>query len=269
MYGVGFGIGAIGATTKRSSGVAIDTDAQAFFTANSTLTDATTKTAINQFVLDLKSYSLWTLGKYMYLGFLGNSTKCSYNLFSPSSNQLTFSSGWTFDNQGVKGNGTSTYANTSFIPSSSASLNDKSLFIYSQTDIDELSIDIGSRDAFNKDLIYPKYNGIMSTQLSCNTLQSFSLVGRTSKGLVLSSRTASNVTKLYNKASLLGTDTTIPTSNPTRSDFLGSANDGYALYPSNRKISIYGRMRGLDATQVTNLNTCINTLLTSLSIPTW
>ncbi len=53
MYGIGFGYGAIGATTKLSSGgSAYDSDAQAFFTANSTLTDTAQKNAINQFYID-------------------------------------------------------------------------------------------------------------------------------------------------------------------------------------------------------------------------
>jgi len=50
MYGIGFGIGAIGATTKLSGGgVAYDSDAQAFFTASG-ITDLTQKSAVNQLV---------------------------------------------------------------------------------------------------------------------------------------------------------------------------------------------------------------------------
>ena len=246
-----------------------DTDAQAFFTANSTLTDATTKTAINQFVLDLKSYSLWSLGKYMYLGFLGNSTKCSYNLFNPSAYQLTISSGWTFDTQGMQGNGTSTYCNTGFQPSAEASLDSKSLFIYSQTDVSELSADIGGFDNSAGDMLLPKVGTTLYFGLSRTQWQSVPNTG-TTKGLILISRTSSNDSKGYNKASLLGTDTQVSTSNPTTTDRLGcrvniSTNEWF----STRKISIYGRMNGLNATQVSNLNTCINTLLTSLSIPTW
>ncbi len=117
MYGYGYKFN----TSIFSRGVAYDTDAQAFFTVNSTLTDTVQKDAINQFVLDLKSNSLWTLGKYLYLGFLGDSTKVKYNLFSPASNVLTISSGWTYDAQGMQGNGTSAYAQTGFIPNTSAS----------------------------------------------------------------------------------------------------------------------------------------------------
>lgn len=270
MYGVGFGYGAIGATTKRSSGVAIDADAQAFFTANSTLTDATTKTAINQFVLDLKSNSLWSLGKYLYLGFLGDSTKVKYNLFAPASNVLTISSGWTFDSQGMQGNGTSAYAQTGFIPNTSASKDSKTLFVYSQTDSSGLLADIGSSSGGAFDIILPKLTGSFYGTLSCNTFQTLTNSG-TTQGLQLASRTTSSVTKIYNKTTSLGTDTNSSTIQPTVQDFLGAYNDNNSTigFYSSRKISIYGRMSGLDATQEANLNTCINTLLTSLSIPTW
>lgn len=269
MYGVGFGYASIGSTTKRSSGVAIDTDAQAFFAANSTLTDTAQKNAINQFVLDLKSNSLWTLGKYLYLGFLGDSTKVKYNLFAPSSNVLTLSSGWTYDTQGMQGNGTSAYAQTGFIANTSASLNDKSLFVYSQTNSDQLGADLGCDNTVSMDILLPKFSGSMYARLSYNGWQTLTNSG-TSQGLQLISRTSSTVTKGYNKTTLLGTDTNTSTNQSTVQDFLGAYNgNGSPTWYSSRKISIYGRMTGLNATQEANLNTCINTLLTTLSIPTW
>lgn len=249
-------------------GSSFDTDAQAFFTANSTLTDATTKNAINQFVLDLKSNSLWTLGKYLYLGFLGDSTKVKYNLFAPASNVLTISSGWTFDTQGMQGNGTSAYAQTGFIPSVSSDLNSKSLFVYSQTDVSTL-YDIGTIGSYGyRDNIIPLYSGLFYGTLSSSTFQNIS--NASSKGLFLTSRTNSNTTKLYKGTTLLSTDTTVSAGQSDVQDFLGGLNEnGTPNFYSNRKISIYGRMSGINATQEANLKTCIETLLTTLSIPTW
>jgi hypothetical protein len=75
---------------------------------------------------------------------------------------------------------------------------------------------------------------------------------------------------MYRNNTLLSTNTSLGDNNSTKQDFLGAMNEnGTANYFSNRKISIYGRMEGLDVTQEANLNTCINTLLTTLSIPTW
>jgi hypothetical protein len=252
-----------------SGGIAYDSDAQAFFTANSTLTDLTIKGAINQFAVNLKSFGLFYLGKYLYFGFLGDSTKVKYNFFNPSLNVLTLSSGWTYDSQGMQGNGTSAYAQTGFIPNTSATQNSKSLFVYSQTDSDQLGADLGSDGGAYQDSFLPKYSGNMYARLSANSWQAFANSG-TTKGLQLASRTTSNVTKLYNKTTLLGTNTDASVGQTNVQDFLGCYNgNGTPTWYSSRKISIYGRMDGLDATQEANLNTCINTLLTTLSIPTW
>lgn len=247
-----------------------DTDAQAFFTANSTLTDTAQKNAINQFVLDLKSNSLWTLGKYLYLGFLGDSTKVKYNLFNPASNVLTISSGWTFDTQGMKGNGTSAYAQTGFIPSVSASQNNKSLFVYSQENIEGLFNDIGSQSSIslNRDILLPRYAGYFYGGLSINFIES---IGNTnSTGLHLQTRISNGDYKFFKGATLLKSPNNPSTGQPDCEDYLGSYNSsGTPTWYSSRKISIYGRMLGLTPTQVANLNTCINTMLTSLSIPTF
>jgi hypothetical protein len=264
------GRGRVGARPSSGGGApSYDADALAFFTANSTLTDTAQKNAINQFVLDLKANSLWSIGKYMYLGFLGDSTRVKYNLFNPSSNILTLSSGWSFDGQGMKGNGASTYAQTGFIPSVSASLNSKSLFIYSQTDISELSADMGCFDNTSGDMFLPKVGTTLYFGLSRGQWQQIANNG-TTKGLQLISRTSSTSSKGYNKTSLLGTDTQVSISNPSNQDYLGCfVNISSPQWHSTRKISIYGRMNGLDATQEANLNTCINTMLTTLSIPTY
>lgn len=249
-----------------------DSNAQAFFTANSTLTDTAQKNAINQFVLDLKANSLWTIGRYMYLGFLGDSTRVKYNLFNPSSNILTLSSGWTYDSQGMQGNGTSAYANTGYQPSAEGfyvNNNNKSLFIYSQSDIDGVKADIGNQGDYGiRDVLFPRSSNLFYGTLSYNG--SYSTANTNSQGLFITSRTASNTTKFYKGSTLLATKTELGDANPTRTDYLGAYNEnGTANYFSNRKITLYGRMRGLDATQVSNLNTCIETLLTTLSIPTY
>ena len=264
------GRGRVGIRPTSGSGTpSYDSDAQAFFTANSTLTDVTQKNAINQFVLDLKSNNLWTLGKYMYLGFLGDSTRVKYNLFTPSSNVLTLSSGWTYDSQGMKGNGTSAYAQTGYLSTGFfTDVNNKSLFVYSQTDSNTF-YDIGAQGDYGiRDTLCPRYSNTFYGTLSFNGIQSVS--NTNSKGLFIVSRTTSTTTRYYKGSTLLGTNAAAGDANCSRPDYLGGYNEnGTPKYYSDRKISIYGRMKGLDATQVNNLNTCINTMLTTLSIPTY
>lgn len=270
MYGVGFGYGSAGATTiLKSGGAAFDADAQSFFTANSTLTDVTTKNAINQFVLDLKTNSLWTLGKYMYLGFLGDSTKVKYNLFAPSSNVLTISSGWTYDSEGMQGNGTSAYAQTGFIPSGNTDKNSQSIGVYSQTNVDELGCEIGSFDGSNREHLFIKFGGISLVNLAASGY--YTPTATTSRGFVLLNRVSqTTINEFIGSSKILNDVATYTTYDITPQDYLSALNNnGTAQYFSTKKNSLYFRFQGLNDTQVANLKTCIETLLTTLSIPTY
>jgi hypothetical protein len=179
------------------------------------------------------------------------------------------SSGWTYDSQGMQGNGTSAYAQTGFNPLTSSSKDSKSLFVYSQTNSDQLGAEMGCYAGGFGDIFLPKYSGTNYFALSHGQWQTLT-APTTTLGLQLIARTASNVSKLYDKGNLIGTNTNASNTNPYSSDYFGCfANIAAPQWYSSRKISIYGRMDGLDATQVSNLKTCIETLLTSLSIPTW
>jgi hypothetical protein len=266
------GRGRVGIRPTSGSGTpSYDSDAQAFFTANSTLTDVAQKDAINQFVLDLKSNSLWSLrgNGFLTLGFLGNSTKVSIDLFKPS-NVFTFSSGWNFNSNGIKGNGSSTLIRTNFIPSSHAVQNSKTYFVYSQENVDQLGADLGALGTGGdlRDVLIPRFGNTFYGPLSMNGWQTAS--NSNSSGLILATRNGSTDTKFYRGSTLLGSSSSASVGQTPHEVYLGCHNVvGTGTWFSSKRISIYGQMLGLDATQVANLNTCINTLLTTLSIPTW
>lgn len=96
-----------------------DADAQAFFdrvtTAGGTLSTLE-KDAVNQLVLDMKSYSIWSKMKAIYPMVGASDAACKQNLKS-SSFTGTFTTGWTFASTGVTPNGTSAYMDTFFNPS--------------------------------------------------------------------------------------------------------------------------------------------------------
>lgn len=98
-----------------------DPDAQAFITAAG-ITDATQKTAVNQLVLDLKAYSLWTKFTAIYPMVGGTATTHKYNLKNPldtdGAYRLTFAGGWTHSSTGAQPNGTTGYADTHHLPKS-------------------------------------------------------------------------------------------------------------------------------------------------------
>jgi hypothetical protein len=119
-----------------------DSNAQAFITA-AVITDATQQTAINTLVVGLKADSLWTkmLAVYPLVG--GTAAQHKYNLKNPQDTnaafRLNFSGSWIHTPSGSKPDGTTAYANTYFIPSTSWTLNNGSVSAYSRTNNVELT----------------------------------------------------------------------------------------------------------------------------------
>jgi hypothetical protein len=143
MLGLG-----LGTYIKILPSLSYDVDAQAFFarvtTAGGTLT-TTEMDATNQLVLDMKSAGIWTPMKAIYPMVGASAAACAQNLKSASFTG-TFSSGWTFANTGVKGNGSSTYMDTSLTPIGSLFQNSTHLSFYSRTtgDISSPMVEMGS-----------------------------------------------------------------------------------------------------------------------------
>jgi hypothetical protein len=126
-YGFGFGIG----KAKKAGAVSYDADAQAFFTAAS-ITNTTQKNAVNQLVLDLKSYGVWTKSLALYPVVGGSASSHAVNLKTPGTFNLSFSTGWTHSSTGMLPNGAA-YANTFFIPTSNFASTNGHLSYYATT----------------------------------------------------------------------------------------------------------------------------------------
>lgn len=94
---------------------AFDSDAASFFT-RAGITDPTQRTAVNTFVVGLKSANLWALHDVIYPFVGGTAASHSHNLKS-ASNQITWDGAITHNASGVQGNGTSGYGDTNYFPS--------------------------------------------------------------------------------------------------------------------------------------------------------
>ena len=77
------------------------------------ITDSTQQTAIKTLVNDLNGYGLWSKMKAIYPMVGGNATAHSYNLKDTTKFKITWNGGITHDSNGVLGNGTNGYADTS------------------------------------------------------------------------------------------------------------------------------------------------------------
>jgi len=126
--------------------VSFDPDAQAFITA-AAITNPIQQNAINQLVLDLKAYSIWTKFKALYPFVGGTATTHKYNLKNPldtnAAFRLVFNGGWTHSANGALSNGTNGYADTFLNPSISLSQNSTNLSYYSRTNTDGNTSEIG------------------------------------------------------------------------------------------------------------------------------
>jgi hypothetical protein len=269
MYGVGFGYGAIGATTiLKSGGASFDADAQSFFTASG-ITDLTQKNAVNQLVLDLKSNSLWSKMKALYPVVGGNATAHSCNLINTSAYQLTFSSGWTHASTGMLPNGTSAYADTN-LNSNLLSLNSSTLLFYTTTNTDGVFVDMGNTDNVSENIILVKNGG--STLLGTNSAigNRIAVSNTDSRGLYLLTRTASNVVKYFKNSNLINSSTAASYSTINRNVWISGWNNvNSVFYYSPRNVICSALADGLNDTESVNLSNAINTFNTTLGRNTY
>jgi hypothetical protein len=252
-----------------AAGFIPDADAQAFFdrvtTAGGSLS-ATEKTAVNQLVLDLKGYSIWSKMKAIYPMVGASAAACAQNLKS-SSYTGTFTSGWTYASTGVTGNGTSAYMNTGFNPNTQFTTNNSvSIGYYSPTLANETHIAIGV-DAAGTGL------NLMNNQYSVNNnymgrayVQSLIPPTKLSNiGFTTLSRISDTSLKLYFENSNVLTNSTSESSSsrPNANLYIGGLNGGFQR--SNQEISYAFVGDGLTDTEVSNYNTAVQAFQTTLS----
>ena len=247
----------------------LDPDAQAFITAAG-ITDPVQQNAINQLVLDLKGYSIWTKMKALYPFVGGTATTHKYNLKNPldtdAAFRLVFSGGWTHSSTGALPNGTNAYADTKLIPNTVLAQNSFSFGFYSRTNIDALTVDIGSVGSNGVyTLLFPRYSNAIYNAINSSITYTTS-ANTDSKGLYIGNRTASNVIKNHKNGSLLTTGTTASTGNNNGNIYLGAFNNNGALqYYSNREYGFGSIADGFSDTEAANLYTAVQTFQTSLS----
>ena len=252
-----------------SGGSSYDPNAQAFFTASG-ITDLTQKTAINQFVLDLKSNSLWTLGKFLNFGFLGDSTRVKYNFFSPldldSSYRLSFSSGFTFSANGIQGNGVSSYIRTYFTPSNVFDINHGTYGFYSRTNQLRTEADMGAY------LIGPSISGFHTDgpgnnqyyELNTHNWYNVHLNNINTSGNHLVTRTSSANARAFRNGVKIQTNTAPTNINQTNEIYLASMNG--LGYSSSKQYTLFYCFDGLSDAQAVLLDNCIQTLMTTLGL---
>lgn len=167
-FGIGIGISPLLGFDIGGGAPAFDPDAQAFITAAS-ITDTTQKSAINQLVVDLKGYNIWSKMKALYPFVGGTASAHKFNLKDPrdldAAFRLVFNGGWTHSSTGALPNGTNAYADTKFnLTTNFTSTSNASIGCYLRNDTSGNGVDMGAGTTANAAqgmLIYSSFGGTL------------------------------------------------------------------------------------------------------------
>jgi hypothetical protein len=252
-------------------GVAYDPDAQAFFTASG-LTGATNLTAINQLVVDLKSYGIWTKMKAIYPIIGGNAALHKWNLKDPRdldvAFRLTFSGGWTHSATGALPNGTNGYADTFLTPSTSLLQNSSHISYYSRTQSNGLEVEIGSSTGPNPgdaaSLLEIRTSG--TTYYRVNSQGSYiTYSDADSRAFYIGNRTGVSVVNGWRNSTKVATGTTASSGLSNRTFWLGGFNSTGAPYYSTKECAFSSIGDGLTDTEAANFYTAVQAYQTTLA----
>jgi len=244
----------------------IDSDAQTFLTA-AIINDDTQAMAINNLVLDLKRYGIWTKMKALYPIVGGNAFSHAVNLKTPGTYNLTFTAtGWTHASTGMTPNGTSAYANTNLTSDLVQTTNH--LSFYSRTQTVGVQVEMGiwnaSNNTFNQ--LRPSAN-YYSGDIN-NGFIAF-ITTTDARGFWIGTKTATNSRKVYLNGAVQATSTTNDaTNNPPGNIYIGARNQinttpTTQLY-SNKQCAFASIGDGLTDAEAANFYTAVQAFQTTL-----
>jgi hypothetical protein len=245
----------------------IDADALSFLD-RAGITSSTERLAINSLVRNLKMNNLWSplLTFWPMVG--GTSSSCLRNLKEDNNNLQFLGGGWTFDSTGAQPNGTTSYADTGVQLLSETSLNSVSFGVYSKTNTTVTGFDMGAfigTERFHFATAVSPYLLITTYINRALAASDLNAPLPSTTGLLVSTRTASNVEAVYRNGSLLATGSAPSTARPNGNCFLGARNqNGTASNFSNKKYAAAFIGSGLTAGQNATLYTIVQNFQTLL-----
>jgi hypothetical protein len=225
-------------------------------------TSTTILNALNTFEAGLISNSLTSKFNALYPFVGGTSVKHTFNFINTATFALTFTGGWTHSSTGALPNGTNAYANTGLTPSTTLTLNDSHLSVYSRTNTNA-GLDSGALSTGYSGLASRSSgNFIGNVNQGLNTL----VANANSQGWFTASRTGATTIDGYKNGSSIIAGATASSSRPLVVIYLGARNnagvaDGFAA----REQAFASIGSGLTSGQISTLYTLIQNMQTSLS----
>ena len=240
-----------------------DADAQAFFDrvtiAGGSLSD-TEKTAVNQLVLDMKSYSIWTKMKAIYPMVGASSAACAQNLKS-SSFTGTFSGGWTFASSGATPNGTTGYMNTNLNYNTTIGLNSTHYSYYSRNNTTLFGFDMGCYAGGQENWMSLNFSGVAYYFPNTSGIQ---VTYGNTIGYYIGTFTVNSM-KFFKNNSVIGSKTSNTYNSTNLNVFLGAVNTGSATLYANRQCAFSSIGDGLTDTEASNFYTAVQAFQTTLN----
>jgi hypothetical protein len=258
------------------AGPTYDTDAQAYFTANTAITSGADKNAINQFYLDLKSFGIYSKLRAMYLWKWGSASADKWNMINPqdtnSAFRCNFATGFTYSTSGITANGTSAYVDTFLVPSTTSGITQNSISggVYCRTN----KTGSNSRYAFGLtqvigangvDFGINMRTGTNNSIFSANDATGGGIAITDSRGFYQVSRTNSTSKNrgLNTYSNVLGNSSGV---NTLKVYFFAYNSSSGTQYYDNYQ-SPFGYIgTGLTLTEMANFRTCLQTLMTYFGI---
>jgi len=257
---MGFGIQIPFFANNKVAGITYDTDAQAFFDAAS-ITDDTQKSAVNQLVLDLKSYSLWTQFHAVYPFVGGTADKHKWNLRDPQDTNSAYRINWegtvTHDSNGITPNGTNGIGKTWLVPFNDSNI--KHMTCYIRTNTVGNKYDMGVFTGGGEWGLISRYTGD-NAYATFDSSFSATTTSTDARGFWGASR-YSSTTSLYKNGSSIATGGGFTSYN----NYIGVGGQyGRGSLYTDRNIAFASVGNGLDGTQMSNLNTAVQAFQTTL-----
>jgi hypothetical protein len=255
---------------------AFDPDAQLFIT-NAAITEPVQQNAVNNLVIDLKNYGVWTKMKALYPFVGGTASQHKFNLRNPldtdAAFRLTFNGGWTHSSTGALPNGTNAYANTFFRPNNWTNINNAHMSYYSRTNVNGAQVEIGmfanDGNGNSNNSLAVRYNDSFQSLLNLFSNVGWLLVGNTnSSGQFMANRYVTNSLNSWKNGVKQGEIASTPSFNSgnTYNYTLGAWNfNGAAEAFSTKQAAFASFGDGLTDTEAANYYTAVQTFQVSLS----
>ena len=241
-----------------------ETDAQAFITA-AAITDPTQQSAINQLVVDLKGYNVWTKMKAVYPIVGGSASSHAVNLKTPGTYNMTFATGWTHSSTGMTPNG-ATYADTSLNINTVMSLNSMAFGVYSRTNTAAGNKAHGAETPYTE-ILERNASNVAYASINDNGFTGVTVASSDSRGFFQASRTAINALRIVRNTTH-ATSTAVTSSKPNLNFYFGASAvslTGAFVRANDRQIAFGYIADGFTQTECDNLYTAVQAFQTTLS----